>query len=366
MPEIGDIFRDKAECFLTEYGRSLTSAQRRSVHDITDCRTPAMEYGIRSFCPNCGETYFSWQSCGNRNCPKCGHEKVTRWLAKRQMEILPVNYFMVTFSLPAQLRPLCRREPEKVYNAFFKTAAEALKELAMDKRFVGGRIGMMGTLQTWRRDGEFHPHLHFLVPGGGLSPDGKYWLYAKNQDFLVAEKPLAIMFRRKFRAELGAMRLTKNIPLAVWRMNWVVDVENVGNGMSSFKYLAPYMQRGFLGNDRIEAYDGKSVTFRYKDGQTKEIKHRTLLVMQFMMLYIQHVLPSGFQKTRYYGLLGSANKKTIAELRLLILTSRMQPPSKNEQEMFIVPPHCCVRCGTILEVSDYRARPPPNQEIRHK
>ncbi len=362
MPAIDIIFRDWSSRFLTVYGNLLSREQRNALADIIACRTPEMKYGILYVCPDCGGRHFSWQSCGNRNCPKCGNEKITCWLAARQQEILPVDYFMVTFALPAELRGICRQEPVKAYNAFFKAAAESLKELSMDKRFIGGKTGIMGTLQTWRRDGEFHPHLHFLVPGGGLSPDGKYWLYPKNHDFLVAEKPLAKLFRNKFRIELKKLELEEQISQETWRKDWVADVENVGNGMSSFKYLAPYMQRGFISNNRIEAYDGESVTFHYKDSKTGEIKRRTMQAMQFMELFLQHVLPSGFQKTRYYGILGSANKKTIAELRLLILTSRNQPPPKNT-ETFVIQPRRCAKCGIAMKILNHHTRPPPEMGL---
>ena len=366
MPEIAAIFRDWRELFLNQYVHQLKWEHRRAIDDINTCRTPEMGYGILSACPSCGKRHFSWQSCGNRNCPKCGHEKVTRWLAERQREILPVDYFMITFPLPAELRTLCRREPAKVYNIFFKTASAALKDLTLDKRFLGGKIGMIGTLHTWRRDGELHPHIHFLVPGGGLSGNGQYWLYPKKRGFLVAAKPLAKLFRHKFRIELKEQRLIENAPSNVWRKNWVVDIKNVGNGMSSFKYLAPYMQRGFIGNDRIEKYDGRSVTFRYKDGETGKTKRRTMIAMEFMMLFLRHVLPSGFQKTRYYGILGSAHKKTLAEIRLLILTSRGQPASTARLEIFTVKPHLCSQCGTVLKVINYHARPPPEMEELHE
>ena len=359
MQGIDDIFRDWREPFLVKYANRLRRSHRRAIADICKCRTEEMIHGTLYSCPKCGERHFLYRSCGNRNCPKCGNYKTTQWLEKRQQDILPVNYFMVTVALPAELRPLCRYEPEKVYNIFFKTASDSLKELTLSKRFLGGQVGMIATLQTWRRDGEFHPHMHFLVPGGGLSKDGKYWLYPKKRDFLVAAKPLAKLFRGKFKAAIEIQQLNDGIPSLTWQKNWVTDVKNVGNGMSSFKYIAPYMQRGFIGNNRIENYDGKSVTFRYKNGQTGQTCHRTMTAIEFMWLYIQHVLPSGLQKTRYYGILGSAHKKNIAEIRLLILTSRGQEAIVFEPEIFNIQLHLCKKCGTILKIEGYRARPPP-------
>lgn len=364
MPEVADIFRDGENCLKKEYSYFLSTEHHHAIKDIISCRTPEMGYGTLSACPNCGKRHFMWQSCGNRNCPKCGHEKVTRWLQKRQEDILPVDYYMATFTLGQEFHRICRQQPRQIFEIFFKTASTALKELALDKKYLGGKIGMMGTLQTWRRDGEFHPHIHFLIPGGGLSNDGKYWLFPKNRDFLVPAKPLAILFRNKFRAALREFGLYEEIAPVAWSKNWVVDIKKVGKGMSSFKYVAPYMQRGFIGNNRIVEYDGINVKFRYKDGRTDEIKYRTLNALKFMLLYLQHVLPSGFMKTRYYGLEASANKQNRREIRLLILTSRHQPVP--EPEEFIIPTHLCSRCGTEMKIIEYHSRPPPEWEKCHE
>ena len=352
MPELADIFRGRHE----NLDRLLNGEQRHAVRDIIACRTPEMGRGALYCCPDCGTEHFIWRSCGNRNCPKCGNDKVTKWLALRQAELLPVDYYLVTFTLPGELHALCRNHPREVYGAFFKSSSEALKELAMDKRFLGAKIGALGTLQTWRRDGGFHPHIHYLCPGGGLSANGKYWVYPKNKKFLIAEKPLAKLFKGKFKSELAGMELEQAVPASAWEKTWVADCLNAGNGMTSFKYLAPYMQRGFIGNDRIEAYDGENVTFRYKksDGQTVR---KTMLALAFMLLFLQHVLPSGFQKTRYYGLLGNANKQTVRELAIMILTSRDQPPP--EPESFNHKPLRCNKCGAVMLLSEVNARAPP-------
>lgn len=357
MPELADIFRDWHE----ELDVYLSDEQRHAVRDIIACRTPEMEHGTVYSCPGCGTKYFTWQSCGNRNCPKCGNDKITKWLAKRQSELLPVDYYMVTFTLPDEFHFLCRQFPREIYGAFFKASSDALKELARDKRFLGAQIGASGTLHTWQRNGDPHPHIHYLCPGGGLSRDGKYWVYPKNHDFLVAEKPLAALFKGKFKAELSALKLLDMAPQKAWAKKWVVDCKNVGNGMSSFKYLAPYTQRVFISNDRIEKYDGENVTFRYKESQTGNTVRRTLHALEFIMMFLQHVLPSGFQKTRYYGLLGNANKKTVQELRTAIFISRNQPPT--ETETFTVKPLRCKKCGNEIVISQINARAPPQGAI---
>ena len=278
---------------------------------------------------------------------------------------MPVDYFMVTFTLPSELRTLCLKFPEKVYSAFFAASSAALKELALDKRYLGAKIGMMGTLHTWRRDGEFHPHIHFLVPGGGLSKDGEYWIYPKNRDFLVAVKPLMKLFRGKFKSELKktdlSPKMLQNISSKTWLKNWVVHCQNVGDCMSSFKYLGTYMQRVFISNDRIENYDGETLTFRYRQSGTKNVKRRTMTALSFVLMFLRHILPSGFQKTRYYGLLGSANKKSLREIRILILTSRNQQPQ--EPEDFIINKIICRACGSELILSNSGARGPPEGAV---
>jgi len=353
MPELADIFRDWGG----RYPRALSTEQRRAIHDISACRTPAIGGGALYSCPDCGAAHFAWLSCGNRHCPKCGNDKTTRWLAKRQAEILPVDYYMVTFTLPSELRGACLRHPREIHGAFFPTAAAALKELALDKRFLGAQIGMLGVLQTWRRDGEFHPHIHFLVPGGGLTKDGKYWVFPKNRGFLVATKPLMKLFKGKFKARLEELGLAGIAPPAVWDKNWVGDCKNVGDGMSSFKYLGAYTQRVFIGDKRVEAYDGENVTFRYNQSGDNKAARRTMSALAFMIMFLRHVLPSGFQKTRYYGLLGSARKEDVRNLRLMILTSRGQAPA--EPEAFVVPPVRCPRCGAEMRLIDIWPRGPP-------
>jgi hypothetical protein len=358
VPETAEVFRNWRERFIQDFGASLTKTQRKALADICACRTSAIGSGLLYSCPECGSTHFAWRSCGNRNCPKCGNEKVTAWLEARSRDLLPVDYFMMTFTLPSELRALCRRCPGKVYDAFFKAASDAIKDLALDRRFLGGKAGMLGTLQTWRRDGEFHPHIHFLVPGGGISQDGKYWLFPKCREMLLAPVPLAKLFKGKFKAALKALGLLDSIPPEAWRKKWKADCKNVGDGMSSFKYLAPYMQRVFISDNRIELYDGENVTFLYKDSHTGQVKRRTLHAMEFMKLFLQHVLPSGFQKTRHYGILASACKKEIAWIKELILASggRTPPP---ETEDFTPKPFLCSKCGTAMRLEDPRARGPP-------
>jgi hypothetical protein len=357
MVELADIFNDWRESF----SKHLTKEQSHAINDICKCRTPEMGSGILYSCPDCKTLHFSWQSCGNRNCPKCGNDKITKWLFKRQQELLPVDYYMNTFTLPSELRGLSRRYPREVYGAFFSAASSALKELALDKRFLGAEIGIIGTLHTWRRDGGFHPHIHFLIPGGGLSKDGCYWIFPKSKKVIIAPPPLAKLFKGKLKAELKKLDLLKFVPDNAWFKKWVVHSKNVGDGMSSFKYLATYMQRIFLSNNRIVKYDGKNVTFRYKASKDGQTHYKTMHALEFMEMFLQHVLPSGFQKTRYYGFLGSARKKVIKDIRTIILINRGQPPT--EPEEFKTPFFKCKKCGAKITLIHIGARSPPKGAI---
>ncbi|MDD2252559.1 MAG: transposase [Dehalococcoidales bacterium] len=327
MSELGEIFREFGGQFAERSGHALSSVQLKALRDIAVCRTPAIERGGVYCCEDCGDIHFAWNSCGNRHCPKCGNDKISEWLEANRKKLLPVDYYMVTFTLPAGINKTACFNQKAVYDALFQSSSEALKELALDRRFLGGRIGMLGTLQTWRRDGGYHLHVHYIVPGGGISRDGKQWIYPKNRGFLVSSKPLASLFKGKFKAEMKDCGIYEKIPVSAWEKDWVVDCRNVGGGMSSFKYLAPYMQRVFISNNRIEKCENKNVTFRYTRSKTNETAYRTMPVMAFIAMFLMHVLPHGFMKTRYYGFLGSASANKLNAVRTMLLISRTQPPA---------------------------------------
>ena len=247
----------------------------------------------------------------------------------------------------------------EVYGAMFTTSSSALKELAMDRRFLGARIGMLGVLQTWKRNLDFHVHIHYLVPGGGLSPDGKRWLYPRNKEFLVHGKPLGLLFRGKLRDRLKELELDSQVPTEVWRKDWVVDCVPVGDGQRTLKYLGPYVHRVALSDHRISDLQDHQVTFGYNPSGSQRVTTRTLPVLTFITLFLKHVLPRRFMKVRSYGLLASASRRTLQSIRLAVLTSRSQPP----QPKVSPTTHCisCPHCGGVMEHVGFIAfpRPPP-------
>jgi hypothetical protein len=204
-----------------------------------------------------------------------------------------------------------------IYDLLFQTSAAALQQLALDPRFVGGQLGMLGVLQTWTRDLRYHPHIHYLVPAGGLSADGQTWLRARNA-FFVRVEPLSRLFRGKFRAALTQTDLFAQIPASVWRQEWVVHCQPVGTGQAALKYLAPYIFRVALSNKRLLKLQAGQVTFRYRDSATRHWKTRTLPAEEFIRRFLQHVLPKGFQKVRYYGFFSPGQRHRLHQVRHLL------------------------------------------------
>jgi hypothetical protein len=352
--ELADIFRQYGPAYRQKYGERMLPSHRQAMMDIERCRTEVMGGHVYA-CPDCGEMCYSYHSCQNRHCPKCQQEAADEWLARQQMVLLPVPYFLLTFTLPDALRQLARSHQKLVYNLLFRTSAAATQELARDRRFVGGQIGMVGVLQTWTRDLLFHPHVHYLVPGGGLSPEGE-WVRARNH-FLVHVKPLAILFRAKFRDVLRKTGLFEAVPAHTWQQDWVVHCQPVGNGQAALKYLAPYIFRVALSNRRILKVEDDQVTFTYKDGNSGKSKRRTLAAEEFIRRFLQHVLPKGFVKVRYYGLFSPGHRPRLRQVRQLLGMPLAPPPDPPAQDTSIPPVLRCPRCGqTMYHVQTLRPR----------
>ena len=357
MITLGDIFRRYGPAYRETFGARMPATHRAVMTAIEQCRTEALG-GHVSTCPACATTCYSYHSCRNRHCPTCQHGQAQTWLAKQHDLLLPVSYFLVTFTLPAQLRLVTRQHQRTLYALLFRSSAMALQQLAADPRFLGGQIGMVGVLQTWTRDLRYHPHIHYLVPAGALAPDGSRWLTAKGQ-FLVHVKPLAALFRGKVRAGLRQLRLEREVASETWSKPWVVDCRPVGSGQAALKYLAPYIFRVALSNNRLVRGVNDQVTFRYRDGETKKTRTCTLPAEQFIGRFLQHVLPKGFVKVRYFGLFRSGNRPLLTKVRaMLAVTGAACPvasiaagteetaPAANAQ-----PNSHCPVCRAVMQVT---------------
>jgi len=316
MAEMANIFRACGQAYWAKYGKKMLPSHKRALRDIQQCRTEVL--GGRCYhCQPCDNYRYSYHSCKNRNCPKCGNDDATKWLTAQQTLLLPVQHFLITSTLPSQLRPIARSNQKLIYGLLLRLSAEAIRTLARDPKWVGGQVGLMGALQTWRRDLGYHVHAHFIVPGGGLAADGKRWLPAQ-RDFLMPEKALASILRGKFHDALKKHPdLFKQVPKKVWRTNWVVDIEPVGTGNSALKYLAPYIFRVAISNKRIVKFTENQVTFRYQDNRGNW--HRqTLQAQTFISRFLQHVLPYRFVTVRYYGFISPRKRDQLKRVKELL------------------------------------------------
>jgi hypothetical protein len=310
---------------------------------IVECRTPSLG-GQKWECSKCGKHHYSFHSCRNRHCPKCQHDRAEQWLTNQQNLLLPVPYFLATVTVPRELRALFQRHQRVLYHILFQAAAQAIITLAKDKKYLGADIGMMAVLHTWARNLDYHPHLHFLIPGGGVTPDGKRWKYA-GPDFLVHVKPLSLLIRRLFREALKGTGLYDQVPKTVWRSNWVSHIKPVGDGSAALKYLAPYIMRVALSDKNILGLKDGKVTFRYKEAKTGQFKTRCIPALHFIQMFLKHVLPKGFVKVRYFGFLATKKRETLDVIKELI-GKRLDANEEEDKDTEKV--LRCPDCGGIL------------------
>ena len=372
MTTVADIFRRYGPAYRTKLGEHIPAHQRLAMAAIEQCRTEALGGHVYT-CPACATTRYSYHSCRNRHCPTCQQGHTQTWLMQQQGLLLPVPYFLVTFTVPAELRSIARQHQRRVYALLFRSSATALQQLAADPRFLGGQIGMLGVLQTWTRDLRYHPHIHYLVPSDALAADRASWIEAKGR-VLVHVKPLAQLFQGKVRAGLRQWGLATAVPSTTWSKPWVVDCRPVGSGQAALKYLAPYIFRVALSNNRIVSVANDEVTFRYRVGDTKKTKTCTLAAEQFIARFLQHVLPTGFVKVRYFGLFSAGNRQVLAQVRetLAGATTAAQAPASSamttatptDTEQDVCPTRRCPACGTRMELTQVllpASRSPPHQ-----
>lgn len=324
--------------YLAKFGRLIPEEQRAAVRAILRCRTPAL--GGQHYRCDCGKEHFAHHSCNHRACPRCGRDDAAQWLAQQRTRLLPVPYFLVTFTVPEQLREPIRAAIMPWYGALLKESAAALQDLAANPKHLGAELGITAMLQTWTRDLRYHPHVHLLVPGGGLTSNRLRWVRVKDPQFFLPQEKLASRFKGRLKSWLKEHEpeLFKQVPVKVWWMKWVVDIQPVGSGEAALKYLANYLCRPPLHESQIENTNTQGVTFNYRDNTG--VQHRaTVSTMEFVRRFLQHVLPKGFQRVRHYGWRSPAAKaKWQRILALLDWKSPVliQPAS--------VPPPQCPSC----------------------
>jgi Putative transposase/Transposase zinc-binding domain len=317
MIEVAEVVRRFAADYLSAHGASMLPSHQHAIEDILACRTAALGGQVWR-CEQCNTEMFSYHSCGNRSCPKCHTAQTQEWLEHRRAEMLPVPYFHITITVPAELREVLRANQRDGYGLLMQASAAAIIELARDPRYVGGTVAVLAVLHTWTQQLNLHPHVHCLVSGGGISQDASTWHPAR-RNFLVPIKALAKLVRGKFRALLQRKCPDLVIPDAVWRKPWILHVTAWGNGEQAvLDYLARYVFRVALTNARIVGLDDDTVTFQYKERKTARSRTCCLNGDEFMRRFLQHVLPRGFHKVRYFGLWHPAQRHNAARVRQML------------------------------------------------
>ena len=324
--EVADVLRQFAPSYLDAFGDRLLASHRRAIDDIVACRTAAMG-GHAYTCDDCGQHFHVYHGCRNRSCPACHTHQTQQWLDARTVELLPCAYYHVTVTVPAQLRDTLRSNQSDGYRLLMKAAAEAVIALCRDKRYMGATPAILAVLHTWTAAIDYHPHVHLLVSGGGIGQDGASWREAKHP-FLVPVRALSRLVRGKFHDALKKERpdLEAQLPADVWTREWVAWCKPWGKGETAvLGYLARYVHRIAITNGRILAIDECTVTFRYKDRKHQQWRTCTLTGHEFMRRFLQHVLPKGFHKIRYYGLWHCAQRPQRENARRALLLKQVQP-----------------------------------------
>jgi hypothetical protein len=299
--------------FYLKYGDQLLPSQQAAINAMLRCRTPASGE-LHVHCHQCQRSEWRPLSCGNRNCPQCQNHATTQWLDRQQKKLLPVDYFLVTFTLPRQLRSLAWHHQKTVYQLFFDCVSQTLREFALNPKNLDADIGMTAVLHTHSRRLDYHPHIHVVAPGGGVHRKRRHWKKIKGQ-YLFNEFNLATVFRAKFLQRLFAegFYIPDDTP-----KTWVTDCQHAGKGLSALKYLSRYLYRGVISENNIIANQNGNITFKYTDSASGVSKTRSLKAADFLWLVLQHVLPKGFRRVRDYGFLHGNAKKLLGLVQIIL------------------------------------------------
>ena len=311
--ELASIINQYYDAFIARHGDTVLPGHLKAIQAIRSCRTPDSGE-LYVHCPGCGQGQWRPLSCGHRSCPQCQNHEVNQWIDRQQAKLLPVPYFMVTFTLPRELRSLAWNHQKTVYSILFSCAANTLKDFGLNPKNLGAEIGMTMVLHTNSRKLDYHPHVHAVVPGGGVDKKKRQWKKKKNK-YLFNLKAMAKVFRARFLAALNEAKLS--IPRSV-PGEWVVDCSQVGKGISALKYLSRYLYRGVISEKNIILNQNGQITFRYIESKTGKTRYRTLKGEDFLFLLLQHVLPRGFRRVRDYGFLHSNAKKLLTVVQLIL------------------------------------------------
>ena len=389
--EVADIFRKHGPAWRRANAGNVSLSQLKVMSAIEACRTEALG-GHVAACTKCDHQHIAYNSCKNRHCPKCQGPAARDWMAARSEDLLPVEYFHVVFTIPAEVARIALWNKRAIYGLLFKASAETVMTIAADPKRLGARVGMTSVLHTWGSALTHHPHIHMIVPGGGLSPDGTRWVASK-PGFFLHVRVLSRLFQRLFVEGLMALhragqlaffgdlaRLVGADAFAKWlapfrKSEWVVYANPPFGGPEAvLAYLSRYTHRVAISNQRLVSASADTVSFRWKDYRIKRgdrMKVMRLDTNEFIRRFLMHVLPDGFHRIRHYGLLASAQRKVnIAKVRVLIgaSTPEQEPPPEDDPAPLTLrePCPCCGGSMRIIETFRRgqvpRSRAPPREQ----
>ena len=321
--ELADVVRRFGGEYQSQYGQRMMPSHKRALADIEACCTKQLG-GRQYHCDDCTESFWVYHSCRNRACPKCHAKQTQQWLAKRQAELLPCDYYHAVATVPSELRDVFRRHQKLMYGLLMRVSAEAVQELCAKKRHLGALPGILSIFHSWNGQLQYHPHVHMLITGGGASRDGQHWEPSRGK-FLVPVKVLSRKIAAKFRDALRKEEpeLFATISSAAWRREWVSFCKHYGRGNEAvLKYLSRYVFRTAISNARILAMDDTHVTFRWKDRNSNTWQTERIAGVAFLRRFLQHVLPRGFHRCRYYGLWHASKRDLSSRAWLLLILQK--------------------------------------------
>lgn len=351
-----------APAYRERFGASMPGRHREVLKKILSCRTPAMG-GQLYRCSECASFHYRYHSCNDRHCPQCGGTDADGWLERQKSRLLlPTPYFLVTFTVPQELRRLIRGNQQIMLDLLFASSARALQDLAGSR--LEAQLGMLGVLHTWSRTLIFHPHIHYLVPAGGISPDGRRWV-ASRKTYLLPIKPLGARLRTLFKTVLQKKHpeLFLQVPAKVWKRHWNVDSRAAGSGENALRYLSRYVFKTATGNRLAQRLPDGKIRWSYRESNTGKAASLLLEPLNFMARFLQHILPRGFARVRTFGWLHPAAKARFNRVRALLghaplLTAvekeTWRPPGEIEPESELEkkPPlkPACQHCGKPMQL----------------
>jgi hypothetical protein len=341
--EIASIINQYYDAFMSKYGDTVLPGHLKALNAIRRCRTTDSGE-LYVGCTDCNHTEWRPLSCGHRSCPQCQNHEVSKWIDRQQGKLLPVPYYMVTFTLPYELRSLTYYNQRLMFALLFLCVASTLKDFGLKPKNLGAEIGMAMVLHTHSRKLNFHPHIHVIVPGGGVDKRRRQWKKKKGK-YLFNHENLANVFRGRFLTELkkAGLSIPRNIP-----KTWIVDCTNVGKGITAVKYLSRYLYRGVISEKNIVSNQNGMITFKYVESDTGITRYRNLKGEDFLKLLMQHVLPKGFRRVRDYGFLHSNEKKLLFIVQLILFVKI------KEIEQRPRPVFKCSRCKSPMVIIGFR------------